>query len=432
MRNYILYLFLLGLVPQIFLQPYIGVLLYSWVSFMSPQRLVWSFPAAIPLAMITAVLTVVSWLISSEPKRLRLDATAWLILSFAIVTSLNTLFALNPAQAVVEWDLTTKALLFVLITIALTTNRIRAHALLWVMAVAIGYYGAKGGISALLHGGNYQILGPAETVVSDNNDIAAGLVVALPLMNYVRMNSARSWVRLTWLAVMVCSTFAVISTYSRGGLLGLVACVGWLWLKSSKKLVSGLAIGLIAVAVIGFMPEKYFARIETIATYQQDESAMSRIEIWGAALKIALARPLTGGGYRATQSQAVIDRYDPGISARDEHNVYIGVLADQGFIGLLIWLALPVVGWRNSRWLIRRARGQPELKWAADFARMGQASIVAFFVAGSFLNIEYWDYYFTLIGLLAAARHIAERAAVPKPAAAAPVAALPPPVPAVS
>ncbi|MGH7099533.1 MAG: putative O-glycosylation ligase, exosortase A system-associated, partial [Stellaceae bacterium] len=272
-------------------------------------------------------------------------------------------------------------------------------------------------------------LGPANTVVSDNNDIAAGLVVALPLMNYVRMNSARRWLRIAWLIVIACSIFAVLSTYSRGGLLGLVACVGWLWLKSSKKLVSGLAIGLIAVAAFGFMPEKYFARIETIVTYQQDESAMSRIEIWGAALKIALARPLTGGGYRVTQSQAVINRYDPGVRARDEHNVYIGVLADQGFIGLLIWLALPVVGWRNSRWLIRHARGRPEWRWAGDFARMSQVSIVAFFVAGSFLNIEYWDYYFTLIGLLAAIRHIVERAAVSKPADAAAALSSPLPIP---
>lgn len=396
---------------------------------MSPQQLMWNFPSAIPLALITAVMTMISWLISNEPKRLRFDATAWLILSFAILTSLTTLVALNPAQAVVEWDLTIKALFFVLVTMALTTNRIRAHALLWVMAVAIGFYGLKGGVFALLHGGDYRILGPANTVVSDNNDIAAGLVVALPLMNYVRMNSARRWLRIAWLIVIACSIFAVLSTYSRGGLLGLVACVGWLWLKSSKKLVSGLAIGLIAVAAFGFMPEKYFARIETIVTYQQDESAMSRIEIWGAALKIALARPLTGGGYRVTQSQAVINRYDPGVRARDEHNVYIGVLADQGFIGLLIWLALPVVGWRNSRWLIRHARGRPEWRWAGDFARMSQVSIVAFFVAGSFLNIEYWDYYFTLIGLLAAIRHIVERAAVSKPADAAAALSSPLPIP---
>ncbi|MGH7054477.1 MAG: DUF5935 domain-containing protein, partial [Stellaceae bacterium] len=116
MRYYVFVLFLLWLIPSIFLNTYIGVLLYSWISFMSPQQLMWNFPSAIPLALITAVMTMISWLISNEPKRLRFDATAWLILSFAILTSLTTLVALNPAQAVVEWDLTIKALFFVLVT----------------------------------------------------------------------------------------------------------------------------------------------------------------------------------------------------------------------------------------------------------------------------------------------------------------------------
>ena len=146
---------------------------------------------------------------------------------------------------------------------------------------------------------------------------------------------------------------------------------------------------------------------------------MDRIHIWGAALKIAMARPLTGGGFRVTQLQSVINHYDPGVGARDEHNVYIGVLADQGFIGWLIWIALPFVGWLNSRWLIQHSRGRPEWQWTSDFARMMQVSLVGYFVVGSFGNYEYWDYYFTMIGLLAAARHIMERATVPKRVATA-------------
>src|SRR5487761_1129758 len=155
MRILVFYIFLLGLIPCIFIRPYVGVLLYSWISFMSPQELVWGFPDVIPLALITAVMTVVTWLFSDEPKRLRFDATAWLIVAFMIFTSFTTLVALDPTQSVPMWNRVMKELLFVLITIALTTNRIRFHALLWVMAVSIGYYGFKGGIFALLHGGDY-------------------------------------------------------------------------------------------------------------------------------------------------------------------------------------------------------------------------------------------------------------------------------------
>lgn len=426
MRVLVFYVFLLSFVPVAFFQPYIGILLYSWISFMSPQRLVWGFPDAIPLALITAALTVIGWLMSSEPKRLRFDATAWLIVAFAIFTSFTTVLALNPAQAIPIWSQTLKELLFVLITMALTTNRIRFHALLWVMAVSIGYYGLKGGIFAILHGGDYRVFGPAETAITDNNDLAAGLTVALPLMNYLRINSARKSVRIGWLIVMGACFLSILSSYSRGAFLGVAAVSLFLWLKSSKKLIPGVVIALTMISAISFMPEKYIARLETIRTYHQDASAMDRIHIWEAALKIAASRPLTGGGFRVTQSQAVIDRYNPGHRARDEHDVYLGVLADQGIIGLLIWIALPFVGWRNSRWLIRQAQGRPEWQWAGDFGRMTQVSLVAYMVVGTFGNYQYWDYYFTIIGLLAAARHILEHAAAPKPVPAISAARLSP------
>jgi putative inorganic carbon (HCO3(-)) transporter len=429
MRILAFYLFLLGAVPSIFIHPYIGVLLYSWISFMSPHRLVWGFPDAIPLALITAVMTVLSWLISKEPKRLQFDATAWLIVAFMIFTSFTTLVALDPALSDPKWEEVIKELAFVLITLALTTNRIRFHALLWVMAVSIGYYGLKGGVFALLHGGDYRVFGPPATAIQDNNDLAAGLVVALPLMNYVRINSARKDVRIGWLVAMAFSFLSILSSYSRGAFLGLAAVSIFLWLKSRKKLISGVAIAMALILAIGFMPDKYYARIDSIVHYRQDPSAMGRIQIWGAALRIALARPLTGAGFTATQSQATVTRYDPGIPARATHNVYIGVLADHGFIGLLIWLALPFVGWRNSRWLIRRARGRPEWGWAGDFARMMQVSLVGYFVVGSFGNYEYWDYYLTMIGLIAAARHILARATVPERVAAASAARLSPAAP---
>jgi hypothetical protein len=50
---------------------------------------------------------------------------------------------------------------------------------------------------------------------------------------------------------------------------------------------------------------------------------------------------------------------------------------------------------------------------------MSQASLVAYCVVGSFGNYAYWDYYLTIIGLLAAARHIIEQAALSQQSAAA-------------
>jgi probable O-glycosylation ligase (exosortase A-associated) len=369
--------------------------------------------------MITAVLTLIAWFFSKERKRLPFDATVWLILAFMADISITTSLAVDPAVAFDMWERVTKELLFVLITIAMTTNRIRFHALLWVMAIAIGYYGLKGGAFMILHGGDYMIFGPPDTVISDNNDLAAGLTVALPLMNYVRMTSAHRWVRSGLLVVMAGSFLAIPGSYSRAALLGLVAVSIFLWLKSGKKLLSGIVVALALILSITFMPEKYLERMQTIGTYQQDTSAMGRIQIWGTAIKIALARPLIGGGFKVTELQAVVDRYDPGIEARAPHNIYLGVLAEHGFIGLFIWAAMLLVSWRNSRWIQRYSKSRPEWQWAGDFARMSEASLVAYCVVGAFGNYQYWDYYFTIVGLLAVTRRIMRQAAVPQRSAAA-------------
>jgi putative inorganic carbon (hco3(-)) transporter len=418
MRSLVFFAFWVCVLPFIFINPYIGVLIYSWLSFMSPHRLLWASPA-IPVVMVTAVLTIVSWLFSQERKRLHFDATVWLILSFMVWISFTTLLALNPVPAYDSWQRAIKELLFVLITMALTTNRVRLHALLWVMAIGIGYFGLKGGVSAILHGGDITIYGPPDTAIADNNDIGAGLVVALPLLNYVRMNSANPWVRWGWLVVMACSILAVACTYSRGAMLGLVAVSVVLWLKSRKKLVLGLSMVLVTITVIHFMPARFTERMQTIQTYKEDASAMTRIMIWGVAIKIAQERPLTGGGFKVTESQKVVDRLEPGFAMHAVHDIYLSVLAEHGFVGLLIWAAMLVVSWRNSRWIRRNSTGRPEWQWANDFAAMSQLSLVGYCAVGTFGNYAYWDYYFTIIGLLAAARHMMEPAVLSQRSAAA-------------
>ena len=416
MRGLVLSLFMLGLLPTIFLHPYIGVLVYSWISFMSPHKLTYGgMILGWPLALIAALATLVTWFFSKEPKRLRFDATVWLILAFAAVITISTVFALNPKGATDEWGMVIKELLFVLVTIGLTTNRVRAHALLWVMAVSIGFYGLYGGIGSIFHGGGATVYGPEDTAIYNNNDIGAGLLVALPLMNYVRMQSARMWIRLGWLVVMAASFLAIVSTYSRGALLGLVAVSIFLSLKSRNKIVTSIVVVSTLVAVFAFMPGQYADRIRTIETYQQDDSAMARIKIWGVAIRIAQDHPLVGGGFGVTESEKIVHQYRPGFDMHAVHNIFLGVLAEHGFIGLGIWLCLLFVGWFNARWIQRSLRTRPDWQWASEFARMCQVSFVGYCVVGFFGNYEYWDYYFTIIGLLAATRTMIERAPLPRP-----------------
>lgn len=412
MRGLLLAGFLIALLPAVVIQPYVGVLLYSWVSFMNPQRVVWGFAAGAHWALLIAMLTIVVWLCSREPKKPPADATYWLIVAFIIDISMTTLFALSTNHAVFhKWELTLKIFLFVLVTLTLTTDRIRVQALLWVMVIANGYYGFKGGIFTLLMGGEYHVFGPASSIISDNNQFAVALLVTVPLMNYLRVTSSRQIVRIGLAIAMVTSLIAVLGSYSRGALIALAATGVFFWLKSRRKVLPMLVlvgVGLVAVAV---MPGKWAARMHTIQDYRQSPSAMGRIEIWHAALKIAEARPLTGGGFMSTYTQDIVSRYAPGVKARAVHSIYFETMAEQGFLGLVLWLAIAFTAWRNARWLIRSARDQPGWQWAGSLGRMAQVSLIAYFVGGAFLSMSYWGFYFTLAAMLAATRTMMKKAA---------------------
>ena len=60
MRDLLLTAFTFGLVPFILLNPHIGVLAWSWLSYMNPHRLTWGFAYNMPFAEVISIATLIS------------------------------------------------------------------------------------------------------------------------------------------------------------------------------------------------------------------------------------------------------------------------------------------------------------------------------------------------------------------------------------
>jgi probable O-glycosylation ligase (exosortase A-associated) len=175
-------------------------------------------------------------------------------------------------------------------------------------------------------------------------------------------------------------------------------------------------------AAIAFMPASWTERMSSIETFSEDASAMGRVRIWGAGLAIALDRPLTGGGVRAVYQQPIVDRYAPGVTARADHSIWFETLSEHGFPTFAVWLGIIIAGAYYSMRVTALARDRPDLRWAYDLARMLQVSMVAYASGGTFLSLAYWDYFWTLMVVMAASHALvlqAVRRAVPDQAAAA-------------
>lgn len=420
MRSIVLLLVIIGLIPAILVKPHIGVLVWSWIGYMNPHQLVWGWIGEIRFAQIIALLTLLSWVVSREPKRIPWHHVTVLVLLFWLWCCWTTVFALAPEEAKKGLVLFTKILLMFFVTMALINTRERLNMLVWVIVLSIGFFGVKGGIFVLLSGGNYMVFGPPKSFLAANNSLALALAMTLPLMRYLQLQSTALWARATWFGAMGLCGMSILSSYSRGAFLTILAMAFFMWFRSPHKIVLGF-VGFMALAVgIMFMPDKWFDRIETIKTYEQDGSAMTRLKMWRMGFNIALSRPFVGGGFKIYPEKEFYPRFglmvcDNDIQGLDNecvatghssHSIYFQVLGEHGFIGLAIFLLIAVTTFFTGNWVMRHARDRPDLKWAADLTAMVQVSMVSFAVGGLFLNKAYFDLYYHLIAIMVLAKLI--------------------------
>ncbi len=416
MRDAIFILAMLGLLPLAMMRPFAGVLLWCWISFMNPHRLVWGPALEMPWAMAVFCATLIGCLVAGEPRKVPLNPITVLLTSLMLCFTATSFAAMGePAAVWAKWEHVIKILAGLLLTAALLTERRRVHALIWVMVISLGYYGVRGGIFAILTGGNYRIWGPEQTMITDNNHLAAALLVTMPLMHYLRMQSQHRVVRTVLLVALVLTLLATVGSYSRGALLGLAAVAGMMWLRSKRKVISAAVLIVGLAGAISFMPEAWMERMNSIGTYQEDSSATERLVLWGISLKLAQQRPLVGSGFTGPYTRSVVDTVEPGGPARAVHSIWFELLGEHGFPTFILWSGLTIAGVVLSSRLARMTRGRPDLAWAHDLGRMAQVSIVAYVVSGTFLSLSYWDFYWTLLVVIAATHALAKRALAASP-----------------
>ncbi len=388
-----------------------GILGWTWLTLMTPQKLTWGFAGQLPLNLVLAIVTLLAWFLSREPKRSVVNVPMFLCLAFMIFITFTTLFALAPDLAWPRWSLAIKTMILGLMIASVMTIQIRIHSLIWVAALSLGYYGIKGGLFTILTGGHFRVLAP-EGSFGDNNSLALALCMILPLMNYLRMQSESRFVRIATIAAMALTTIGVFGTYSRGGFLGIAIMTAYLWWHSRNRLAIALIVLLIAVPAYKFMPTSWSERMGTIETAEGDSSFQERLQAWRTEYNIATARPFLGGGFNASMKAEVYRKFsgDPSGWPRAAHSIYFEVLGDHGFIGLSLYIALLVAIWRYAGLARRAARGDPESGWIADLASMVQVSLVSFVVAGAALSMAYYDMVYILLGVTVALRNLVSRA----------------------
>lgn len=410
MRDIVITLFVLGLVPAVLVRPHIGLLLWAWIGYMNPHRFTYGFAYDFPFAQIVALATFAGLIFSKEKLRLPMKPVTIVLFLFLIWMTVTSVFALDD-EAWDKWEKVVKIQLMTFITMVAMREKRRVEWLIWVIVVSIGFFGVKGGIFTLATGGGYHVLGPLDSFISGNTEIGLALIMTLPLMRYLQLHEERRWMRWALGAAMLLCAVAVLGTQSRGALLGGAAMAAMFWVKSRKKLVLALVLLAAIPPMIAFMPHSWSSRMDTIRTYEEDQSAMGRIIAWRFGYRIASER-WSGGGF-GTYANEYWEEYAPdivqegleigfleGTVGRAAHSIYFDVLGEHGFVGLFLFLMLGFLTWRTASETLKATIGRSDLQWIRDLTGMLQVSLVAYAVGGAFLSLAYFDLAYHLLALI--------------------------------
>jgi probable O-glycosylation ligase (exosortase A-associated) len=307
------------------------------------------------------------------------------------------------------------------IALILINTKEKLNWLVWTVVLSLGFYGAKGGLFTILTGGGFRVRGPAGSFIAGNNEMGLALIMVIPLMRYLQLQTKNFWIGHALTVLMLLSGIAAIGSQSRGALVGMVVMGAFLWLKSRKKIATLLPILAIVGTLYAILPQEWYDRMSTIEHYQHDESVQGRFLAWSTAFKLAKDR-VTGGGF---------DTFKPGLYFRygvlpkdlhtpDAHSIYFEVLGEHGFIGLGLFLLLAWFTWNTGSRIRRQARRNTEATWCADLASMTQVSIVGYASGGAFLGLAYFDAYYYLIAILVICSMLLKEQMLHAPAKAAP------------
>jgi len=408
MRDVVVTLIVFGSLPYILMRPHIGVYVWSWIGYMAPHRLGWGFASTLPFAALVGAATFAALLFSKEPKRIPLTSITITLLLFLVWMGITTIFATNHDDSVPQLIKVLKIQVMIFLTLMLFNNRERIHNLVWVIVISLGFYGVKGGIFTLLTGGQFHVVGPPGTFIEGNTSLALALVMVLPLMRYLQMQTESKWLRRGLLASMGFTGLAILGSYSRGALLAVIAMGGFMLLKSKKRGLMIVVLILCIPVAVAFMPDRWMGRMQTVQNYEEDSSAMGRVTAWMFAIELAKGRFL-GGGFESftpinyhTYAPDIVELLLEKADGRYQgaHSIYFSVLGEHGFVGLFLFLMLGFVTWRTGAWVMKHAADSDSLSWARELGGMIQVSLVGYAVGGAFLALAYFDLIYHLLALM--------------------------------
>ena len=325
-----------------FQAPFYALLFYLWNAYFRPDKWVWGdLIAKLDLSFIIGTYLVVAAFLARVP--LRFDGRILLLVLFSVQSIVSVLCSQYLALSWGYWVEFSRIFLITYLLVLLVDDLPKLRLTLLVIALSLGFEGAKQGWPEMIvHPGSAN----PNTIVflGDNNGVAVGMLMLVPVFLLLAQTSARRWERFLHHFLLVGVLYRGLSTYSRGAFVASIVLASVYWLRSRRKLLNLVGGIVVVTPLLLLFSTGYWQRMSTIrdVAKTEDASILGRMHFWKVAVVMADDNPLVGCGFHAFE--ACYDRYDFSLeryrTERAAHSAWFGVLGEQGYVGLALYLAI--------------------------------------------------------------------------------------------
>lgn len=361
-----------------------------------------------------------------EPlKEERNPALPWLVLFGANCVLVTSAWALDTARS---WEYALAVLKLILLCM-LMPAAIRTPAQFDMFGAAhvagAWYWGYKAWDNPHRKDGRLAEVGGPDT--QDDNQAAGHLLTVLPFAALYVLTEKRKVRRVLFCvgAAFIVNTFILCN--SRGATIGMVAAgLAAILLAGKGRRWRLMIVGLAGAAAVLFLADPEFITRQQTTTNPQDNSALSRLDMWRAGVQMVRDYPLGGGG-RAYHIRS--PKYIPEILARNNvqerspHNTFVQLATDWGVQGAALFIGFLSATGRLLRSIRKRTPGN---HWYFYRALTIQCALIGTFAASFFSSRLYGESIYWMCALAFALHRIqstelaagADAAELPHPASA--------------
>jgi probable O-glycosylation ligase (exosortase A-associated) len=405
-------------------KPFLFICAYIYIDIVAPQRLSYNLLSSIPISLIVFALAIVAWIVTDKKNDMRIAPRQILIALLLAYCGLTTYYLAEfQDDAMEKWDWVWKSMIFAIFLPLALRTKLRIETVLLFMCLSLSAIIIGAGIKTVLGGsgyGSFAMMVDNNSGIYEDSTLTTAAIMIIPILIYFTKFGTvfkPDWrVSLFCYALIFACLLTPIGTQARTGLV-CIAFLAILILRDSQR--RGLFIAGAAVAsliAIPLLPTAFSDRMGTIANFRSDESAGTRLAVWGWTFNYVQEHPW-GGGFDAYRGNSLTyytsDTTESGASvtinrqlqtdrARAYHSAYFEMLGEQGWFGLGLWLLIHGIGvlrMERLRRQYRLGRAPPGQEWVSSLATALQHAQLVYLVGALFVGIAYQPIFMMLLSV---------------------------------